>query len=312
MVLCSAKRDDSLRNIPAHVYKTDYYPNSVSSTTESNRASSSQNRDEMTNMIAEFNDLLRQLPPNHSSQNSDMNYITLLLLLTASSNSRSVQNNNMSNRNGLPIGYRVQSCNTCIPGNHLDPISNSSIELEALTKINYRCQHETLLSSINPQQQNTYDIQNVIRQIQAGLISYLVQVVNIRISMQQAMEAGRQIAGPDAWLRAQELYTPKLMLEIMAGKKLPDDRSWLKEEEYIDLDHIGANYNRGNNNNKEQQKPWAYRLIKQEGAVKTLKINSNELMNFLNITKSTFGTFQVQVDDNQSKRYFVISIAFKP
>jgi hypothetical protein len=57
----------------------------------------------------------------------------------------------------------------------------------------------------------------------------------MRIATQQSMEAGRQIAGPDVWLRALELYIPKLMFEIMAGKKLPDNRSWLKEEEYIDL-----------------------------------------------------------------------------
>jgi hypothetical protein len=49
----------------------------------------------------------------------------------------------------------------------------------------------------------------------------------------------------------------------------------------------------------------------QEGAIKTLKINSNESTNFLNIAKSTIGAFQVQVDDNKSKNYFVISIAFK-
>ena len=129
---------------------------------------------------------------------------------------------------------------------------------------------------------------------------------------QQAMEAGGQIAGPDASLKAQELHYPKLMLEIMADKKLPDDRSWLKEEEYVDLGNIGARNNRYDDNNKEQEKHWAYRLIKQGGAVKTLKINSNELTDFLNITKSTFGAFRVQVDDSQSKRYFVISIAFKP
>ena len=85
----SAKTDDNFSNTPAYAYKTDYYRNSVSSTTESNRTSSPQNRDEMTNMIAEFNDLLRLLPlRSHSSQNSDMNNIALLSLLAASSNSR--------------------------------------------------------------------------------------------------------------------------------------------------------------------------------------------------------------------------------
>ncbi|MBV9178437.1 MAG: hypothetical protein JO297_15535 [Nitrososphaeraceae archaeon] len=308
----SAKIDDNFHSTPVHAYKTDYYPNSVSFRTESDRASSSQNRDQMTNIIAEFNELLRLLPlRSHSSQNSDMNNLALLSLLATSLNCRRVQNNNVSNRIELPIGYRVQSCNTCIQGNRLDPIWDGSIELQALTKINHRCQPETLLSSIN-QQQNTNDIQNVIRQIQADLISYLVQVVNIRIATQQSMEAGRQIGGDDVWLRAQELYIPKLMFEIMADKKLSDDRSWLKEEEYIDLGNISADCNRGNNNNKEQHKTWVYPLIKQEVVVKTLKINNNEVMNFLNITKSAFGAFQVQVDDNQSNRYFVISIAFKP
>jgi hypothetical protein len=150
-------------------------------------------------------------------------------------------------------------------------------------------------------------------QTQADLISCLVQVVNIRIATQHAIEGlgGGQIAGPNVYLRAQELYYPKLMFEIMADKKLPDNRSWLKEEEYIDLVSIGGNNKRHNNNTKEQHEHWAYRLIKQEGAIKTLKINSNELTNFLNIAKSTTGAFQVQVDDNKSKNYFVISIAFK-
>jgi hypothetical protein len=65
----------------------------------------------------------------------------------------------------------------------------------------------------------------------------------------------------------------------MADKKLPD-RSWMNEEHYIDLGNIGDDNNRDNNNNKEQQKQWGYRLIKQEGSVKTLKISSNELTDF--------------------------------
>src|SRR5689334_15952489 len=93
----SAKRDNSFRNIPARVYKTDYYPNSMSSTTENNRTSS-QNLDDMTRIVSELNDLLRLLPQrSRSSQNSDMmnNLALLLLLAAASSNLRKVQNNNV-------------------------------------------------------------------------------------------------------------------------------------------------------------------------------------------------------------------------
>jgi hypothetical protein len=43
-----AKRDESFHNTPVHAYKTDHYPNSVSSRTESERTSSSQHINEMT------------------------------------------------------------------------------------------------------------------------------------------------------------------------------------------------------------------------------------------------------------------------
>jgi hypothetical protein len=78
----------------------------------------------------------------------------------------------------------------------------------------------------------------------------------------------------------------------MADKKLRHDRSWLKEEDYINLGNIGARNNRYDDNNKEQEKHWAYRLIKQEGAVKTLKINSNKLKDFLNITNQLLEHFR--------------------
>jgi hypothetical protein len=78
----------------------------------------------------------------------------------------------------------------------------------------------------------------------------------------------------------------------MSHKKLPD-RSWMKEEHYIDLGNIGDENNRDNNNNKEQQKQWGYRLIKQEGSVKTLKISSNGLTDFLSIANSINSIFEI-------------------
>ena len=105
-------KSDNFRNTPVHAYKTDYYynnPSFSSMTKERNRASSSQNMDEMMRMIAEYKELLRRSPlRTQSSRSSDMiNNIALLLLLAASSNSRKFQNNNVSNKNELPIGYRI-------------------------------------------------------------------------------------------------------------------------------------------------------------------------------------------------------------
>ena len=84
-------KSDNFCNTPVHAYKTDYHNNlSFSSTTTERNRASSENMDEMTRMMAEYNDLLRWLPPrSRSSHSSDMtNNIGLLLLLTASSNSR--------------------------------------------------------------------------------------------------------------------------------------------------------------------------------------------------------------------------------
>jgi hypothetical protein len=56
-------------------------------------------------------------------------------------------------------------------------------------------------------------------------------------------------AGVDVHLKAQELYGPKLLLPHMGNKKLPENRSWIEEEEdYIDLDNIS------HSNNVEKEK----------------------------------------------------------
>lgn len=138
----------------------------------------------------------------------------------------------------------------------------------------------------------------------ANLVIFLTQIVDTRIAMKQVMEGGgiMQMAGFDACLRAQEFYSHQNLLEHMRNKKLDENRSWIEENDYIDLGNIGAD-------DKEQQKRWPYRLIKQNGPIKSLKINRNELMDFLNIAKSTFGAFQI--DDNHNKRYVVISITFE-
>jgi hypothetical protein len=41
-----------------------------------------------------------------------------------------------------------------------------------------------------------------------------------------------------------------------------------------------------------------------------IKINKNELADFVKIVKATFGAFHVRLDDGGGKRYFFISIKF--
>jgi len=265
-------------------------------------------------LLLEFNELLKLMPPGASSQPSvTMNNIMMGLLLcslfTSSSNSNNnifqkidnsvMNNNNNNNIKPLPAGYRIQFCNTCLPGNKLEPISAPFIIFEGLTKIHHRCEtEEKRLKSLSPtmEQQNAKDRSPyTIKQAQERLISYLREVFIIRVAQQQGGTEGVV----DVTLKAYD-YIP----ESLSREKLPQNRSWLEESDYIDLGNLG---------NIEQEKNWVYRLVKEggKGTTKIIKINKNEFTDFVNIAKATFGAFKFQLDDDaRSKRYFLIFVEF--
>ena len=254
-------------------------------------------RNELLRAYVEFYDLSRRLSSNPSQLPPAMGNIPVsLLLLSSSSNPNFQTNNNMMINNKLPVGYQVRLCNKCLPGNRLEPIF-ASLEMEALTKVNHICEAASPASSI--QQEYVKNSSTNIIKAQENLVSYLLQVVNMRIGQQE--EGGA--TGVDVYLKAQELYGPKLLLSHLGNKKLPENRSWIEEEDYFDLDNIS------HSNNVEKEKNWAYRLIKEEGSIKTIKINKNELTDFVNNAKATFGAFRVHLDDG-GKRCLLISINF--
>jgi hypothetical protein len=245
----------------------------------------------------ESNNLLRRLFSNHSQLSPMMGNIPMSpLLLSSSSNPNFQTNKNTMINNELPAGYKVRLCNKCLPGNRLEPIF-ASLEMEALTKVNHICEAASPASSIQ-QEHIKNSSTNIINKAQENLVSYLLRVVNMRIGLQEG--GGARV---DVYLKAQELNSPKLLLQHMGNKKLPENRSWIEEEEYIDLDNIS------HSNNVEKEKNWAYRVIKEEGSIKTIKINKNELTDFVNNAKATFGAFRVHLDDG-GKRCLLISINF--
>ena len=213
-----------------------------------------------------------------------------------------MNNNNNHSNEPLPAGYRIQFCNTCLPGNKLEPISPPFIIFEALTKIHPRCEtEEARLESLSSttEQQNAKDSSpsTIIKQAQERLISYLREVFIIRVGQQQGGAEGVV----DVTLKAYD-YIPESLLR----EKLPQNRSWLEESDYIDL---------GNISNIEQEKNWVYRLVKEggKGTTKIIKINKNEFTDFVNIAKATFGAFKFQLDDDaRSKLYFLILSNFRP
>jgi hypothetical protein len=289
-----------------------HYPNKPSFLSRAHpKEEESQNTDPIDNMLpwirkrnellrayVEFYDLSRRLSLNPSQLSPTMANIPMSpLLLSLSSNPNFQSNKNTMINNELPAGYKVQLCNKCLPGNRLEPILASQIEMEVLTKVNHICEAASPASSIQ-QEHIKNSSTNIINKAQENLVSYLLRVVNMRIGLQEG--GGARV---DVYLKAQELNSPKLLLQHMGNKKLPENRSWIEEEEYIDLDNIS------HSNNVEKEKNWAYRVIKEEGVMKIIKIDNDELKDFVNNAKATFGAFQVRLDDGH-KHYFLISINF--
>jgi hypothetical protein len=304
-------KKDNYQNTPSWNPNVGYYNNKPSSFSRlPQKEGESQNTDPIDNMLTwirkhnellrgyvEFSDLSKRLSSNPSQSPVMMGNIPISSSLPSSlSNLNNFQtNNNIMNNNRLPIGYKVRLCNKCLPGNRVEPILASSLEMEALTKVNHVCEAEIPASSIQQEHVKNSSI-NIINEARVNLVSYLMQVVNMRTGQQ---EGGG--AGVDVHLKAQELNNPKLLLQHMGNKKLPENRSWIEEEDYIDLGNIS------HSKNVEKEKNWADRVIKEEGAIKMIKINKNELTDFVNNAKATFGAFEVQSDDGD-KHYFLISI----
>lgn len=231
----------------------------------------------------EFYDLVRRLP---SQQHVTVynNILSCLALFSLSGPNTFQKNNNEGNQ--LPAGYSVRFCNTCLRGNCLESIFASCIELEALTRTRHTCETESVRPSIIHQ--------NMIMETQEKLLSYFKQVVNLRIGHQQ----GRTRTVAQVSLKAH-----KLLLQHIGNKELSNNKSWIGEEDYIDLRKIS----RPSDTSTENQDHWPYRLIKEKGFTKIIRISEDELSEFIGVCKSTFGAFQIQIDD-ETRRYFVVSI----
>jgi hypothetical protein len=226
----------------------------------------------------EFYDLLKRLPSQQSVSTETM--LSWLLQLIYLSKPNTFQKNNV-----LPAGYRVQVCNNCLRGNCLESVLDSSIELDALTKTKHTCEIQT--SGLSKIRQDKEDLPNIIIEVQEKLLSCLKQAIFMRIVEHQ----GRSKAHVS--LKAHEFYGHKLLLQHLGNKRLPDDKSSIAEEEYINLGKIG----RSIDGSLEEKNHWTSRLIKEEGFTKIIKINENELLEFIRVSKATFGTFEIQIDD---------------
>lgn len=214
----------------------------------------------------------------------------------ASQNSTNITTNNANlpeENNGLPVGYRIVSCNRCVSENRLEPIF-TSVEAEALTKVINLCDLEHIASKEDQCAKNSPIF---IKQRQNDLIFRLREAVDLRVSLCQEEEEG------DATLKIQEIRSYQSVLPYMQKIKLPGNKLWIgKEEDLIDLGNMDLN-------NIEHGKHWVCRAIKENGAKKITKLDRDELVDFLNITKSTFGAFRIKTGSGV-RRYFLMSLIF--
>jgi hypothetical protein len=301
---------------PSYQYRGAFYqPDKAAGVIHSNKES--QKRDPSDNLLqdinkykeimrewAEFQDLARRIRAT-SQQHITMSDVLMLQWLSSfrpsvSQNNTNITTNNtdvpQENHGALPIGLRVLSCNRCLEDNWLEMIF-SSVETEALTKVVHLCDLEVVASKEDDEPRNSPIL---IQERQNHLMAILRKAVNFLARIYEEEEA-------DLPLQVEELQNHRSILPHMQNTELPIFKLWIDKEDCIDL----GNIDHKNTTNIENGKRWVYRTIEKEATPKKIiKINRSELIDFLNIARSTFRTFVVK-STNGTDRYFLMHIVFR-
>ncbi len=246
-----------------------------------------RNSIELLRPLAELQELVRKLLPSTSQQS-----IASLL----PSNMFQISNIIASYR--LPTGYRVRFCNRCLEGNMCEPVFGS-IQMEALSKelVEHCCMPKAIAAL--DQQQNKGDL---MKRIHGDLISMLTNIVNLRIGI----NGTRDGADLDAKELDNDFLTQYRNTTLPIGEI---NRIWKKPADFIDL---GPLINRGWSNNMNMEDHWVIRAIKKDGhhPEKIIKLDVNELREFLWFTQATYGVFRYRVSDYGPVRSFLMSVVF--
>ena len=241
--------------------------------------------------LAEFQDLLRRISPSLSQQ--PMASLLPQLFLASI-----FEANNVIGNDWLPTGYKVQSCNRCLDGNMFEPVF-ASIQMEALSKemVGHYCMPKAQAALYQKQ-----DKRDLINRVHRDLLYFLINVVNSRINLKGTQDR--------VLLISQELDNEFLRQYSKAMFPMGTlNRTWKKQEEFIDL---GPIKNHAENDNMNKEEHWSVRATKKEGQQreKIIKIDMNELKEFLCITKATFGAFRIRVREDGLVHCFLISVIF--
>jgi hypothetical protein len=229
-------------------------------------------------LLAERQDLLKKLSPN-LPQNP------MTSLLNSQLQLNTFQINNTMEFNQLPTGYRTRLCDRCLEGNICEPVF-ASTQTEALSKemVGHCCMPEAI--AILDQKQNKADL---IKRVHGELFYMLSYIVSSRVGLKGIQD--------EADLECKELDNKFLTEYPHSMLPLGVNRTWKKPEEFTDLGPIIDNAQVYNMN---QEKHWAVRATEIEGQnhEKIIKIDMNELKEFLRVAKASYGVFRARVVDD--------------
>jgi hypothetical protein len=186
------------------------------------------------------------------------------------------------------VGFRWEFCDICLSG-ELDPIFSFD-RLDSAVKADHICNSQALSKT-----QNRADISDFKKCSREQAISILKELSSNLLG-----------SGP-IFLTAEELQAPcsKPSLQYYVGKILPQyifskvpgpfyRQRVLSKDPYIDLGKVSNDH-------------WAHRANRGQDGKTILKME--ELLEFLNLAKSTFGAFQVELEDGM-QHYLFLNINF--
>jgi hypothetical protein len=175
-----------------------------------------------------------------------------------------------------PVGFRAEFCDTCLSST-IDPIFSFN-RLDSAVKTVHTCNHQTLNMI-----QNRTDISDFKTKSQELITASLAHIISSRVGSESIFLIAKELRAPCSKYSVQ-YYAGKILPQYIVSEiPVPFSRERvLSKDPYIDLGKVGNNH-------------WARRAKTAQDCKTILKME--ELLEFLNLAKSTFGAFQVELED---------------
>jgi hypothetical protein len=167
----------------------------------------------------------------------------------------------------------------------IDPIFSFD-RLDSAVKTDHTCSSQAL-SKI----QNRIDISDFRKRSNEWIISSLVQVISVLVGSEPIFLTAEELQAPSTKLTLQ-YYAGKILPQCIFSKMPAYRQRLLSKDPYIDLGRVSNNH-------------WARRA--NRGHDRKTILEAEELLEFLDLTKSTFGAFQVELEDGM-QHYLLLYI----